>query len=134
MQNGSRGVLLLLIDHCCAGYTHPGLYWFLNYLSLISQPLFKDSFESLCMPRNVNLIYRFQISTGLVAQLLKSQVEPAGYGCQGVLWHPGHGEKRIFFCVFSSAFRFTLSHADGSQLDLGVLKNRFCKNRFRLKE
>lgn len=94
---------------------------------LKSQPHFKDPFESLCMPRNVNLIYRFQISTGLVAQLLKSQVEPAGYGCQGVLWHPGHGEKRIFFYVFSSAFRFTLSHADGSQLDLGVLKIDFAK-------
>lgn len=64
MQNGSRGILLLG-DRCCAGFTHPDLYWFFNYsmprIFYLSHSC-KDSFESLCMPRNVNLIYRFQIS------------------------------------------------------------------------
>lgn len=111
----------------CTGF----LTIFVSYVSATpAKALLKAS-----MPRNVNLIYTFQISTGLVAQLLNSQVEPWQKAMDArVLCDTQDMRKKDIFCVFSSAFRFALSNANGSQLDLAVLKNGSCKNRFRLKE
>lgn len=75
------------------------------------------------------------LSTGLVAGLLSSQVKPWQKGVHArVFCDTQDMSKKGIFSIFSSAFRFALSHADGSQLDLAALKNGSCKNRFRLKE
>lgn len=103
---------------------------------LLSQPLLQRLFRKPLYAKKCEFNLQISdLSTGLVAGLLSSQVKPWQKGVHArVFCDTQDMSKKGIFSIFSSAFRFALLHADGSQLDLAALKNGSCKNRFRLKE